>query len=407
MKQCPRCGWELPDDSKFCTRCGFRLAEEPEQPETAEKKDRKKLRTAALAAAVLVLVLAAAAGVRAAMYPLYMRRAAEAEEAGDWEAAGAGYSRAVRLRPGSEEAAQALHELWLTVQLESANAAVDGSYEKAVETAKLLAVLDPSNELGNLSALRSAYFSWAEDLADSGDTDGALKVIEAAAADLPADMIDEMRTFIGSITEATSLRSEISGALSQAVREAGAEDHGAVMELLRSLTEKLDRYDSLGGWMPVVDVSGFGYIGAWSDGYGGYQIYAGDMDPALTRNGMGSLWYLSVDEDGGESWEFFRCDRWEYDFPGGSFDQMIFLDDSTVRYSGTLDCGVFQGDVVFTDTDGESYSMVFEEGIPEVLDDTDPDGNRCSVIGYNSDRSRWITAGPYDLEIPRGVTYIY
>ena len=55
---CPRCGWDNPDDSRFCTRCGA-VFETEEAPAEEKETSRRHIprRAVFFAAAVILLVI--------------------------------------------------------------------------------------------------------------------------------------------------------------------------------------------------------------------------------------------------------------------------------------------------------------------------------------------------------------
>ena len=422
---CPRCGWENPDDSSFCTRCGAPFEDAGRKEETGEEGKEAPRRCFArrevfLAAAVVLLIIGEIllnAGIRNARYSSYIAEAEEAVLQEEWALAGRSYNKALRLRPHSQELTDEIHELWLKVQLISAECCVDGRFQEAVEAARNLREIEPGNEIGNLSAMRSAYLTWVLELAEQGSEQETGKVIELASEDLPEEDIRDIRDYAELLSQIAGLRRDIAQGLRPMLDHSFGPDSVSVraMDTVRTiildLMDKLESYDELGGWFPVVAAESADgpAAGIWFDGYGGFQIYLGTMDADMVRQETGENWF--VQDLGGEEeiWEYAYCLGWRDDIPCGEFLRISCGADGRIlrRMRGQLVDGRYDGDIETFWEDGETYTLTFEEGKIKVLSETAPDGSGALIVGYSSDGKKWISLSPEETERIYGIRYIY
>ena len=419
---CPKCGWENPDDSVFCTRCGAPFEGAEKKAETAEKAPRRRLprRAVFLAAAVVLLIIGEillSIGIRNTRYDSYVSQAKEAVLQEKWAAAGQAYNKALKLRPDLQELIDEIHELWLRVQLISADFCISGKFQEAVETARVLKEIEPDNDIGNLSAMRSAYLTWVLELAEEGNEQETDRVVGLASADLPEEDVEEIKDYADLLGEIAGYKREIAQGLRPMLEHTSGPDAVSircletVKGIILDLRDRLERYEELGGWFPVAVADSYDgpAAGIWHDGYGGFQIYLGTMDIDMVRQKSGENWYV-LDPGGEEEiWEYAWCDGWKDDIPCGEFVMIRCSADGRIlrRMRGQLKDGRYDGPVETYWEDGETYMLTFDDGVIEILSDTAPDGSAANVIGYSKDGKKWIAVTDEEAARVYGLRYIY
>lgn len=418
---CPRCGWDNPDDSRFCTRCGA-VFETEEAPAEEKETSRRRIprRAVFLAVAVILLVIGELllnAGIRNRRYAGLISQAQEAVISEDWSAAGLAYNKALKIHPDRQELIDAIHELWLRVQLASADCCVSGRFEEAVEIARTLREIEPGNEIGNLSAMRSAYLSWVLELAETGNEQDSTRVVALASEDLPEDDVRDISDYAALLGEIASIKREIAQGLRPMLETAAGPDTvsiramDTVRAIISELRDRLEHYEELGGWFPVAVSDSYEgpAAGIWYDGYGGFQIYLGSMDADMVRQGSGENWFITDPDGEEENWEYVFCSGWKDDIPEGDFVRVRCSADGKVtrRMRGQLKAGRYDGEIETFWDDGRTYVLTFDEGIVRVLSETAPDGTPATVVGYTADGKNWIAISKEEAQMIYGIRYIY
>ena len=410
---CPNCGWEIPDDSDYCQRCGSKLREGQRDDTDNKSAGKRSVKRTVITFCAAFLMMASgsallSSGLKNNRLDRLVSAARDLAASQDWEAAAGAYASAFELKPDDRRLLDEMHDFWLTVQLASSNASGEGLHERAVEIARLLARVEPWNDTGNITALRSAFLSWVQQCADGGDRDGAESVIEDASDELPGRDISDMRQYAEDLLEASAIRESVRPELALLLKASPDTYKTAARQLMEQQADALTRYDSLGGWFPIT-VRGDDGISAGIWGYDGqYQVYIGGMDEYDRRTGAGENWFLDLNDDS-FYWDRLVCDAWADDVPAGNFTETVFRSGGQVfrSFSGQMTEGFYDGEVEGIWDDGVRYIFRFDEGILTVQDYTDPDGNEANVVAYTADRKKWISFQEDALMYIWEATYIY
>jgi len=178
-----------------------------------------------------------------------------------------------------------------------------------------------------------------------------------------------------------------------AMRYAGGQlvpDDGA----LHDLYEYIDDHELEFSVEPLVYANGPKSLGLYMDNGSVYLYYGAYVNGqrsgrAAWLNCGGGLLDLDV---------YYAVTDWENDLPNGEFESYTIsrLDDETTRTvtaRGRVVDGFYDGEVSMEYSDlGKVFYPSYTNGIIEIQDTVDPNGNESNVVGYTRDKRAWISA---------------
>lgn len=243
--------------------------------------------------------------------------------------------------------------------------------------------------------ITAVYSDWCLNTASAGDIEIA-EQIYAKAAGAGYDM-SSTRSNLDVIIETAKLMEEGAEA-AQYIADSLKTD---MLEItILAFTNKgksfMDKYIEAGGELPVIfDVEECEYdkLGFY-DLDGTYAFYIGEYDGNI-RQGHGE-WYAYISQGYGNMTEYGMEGEWSGDVPNGQarehYKSIRTMSDNIEWYvNSTVVNGLYNGTVTWDYTDDDDiYTGSFQNGIVDVIDTVDPNGNNSYVIAYNEDKSAWL-----------------
>ena len=243
--------------------------------------------------------------------------------------------------------------------------------------------------------ITAVYSDWCLNTATDGDIETA-EQIYAKAAGAGYDM-SSTRSNLDVIIETAQLMAEGAEA-AQYVAESIDTDMLEIVILAFNNKGKpfMDKYIEAGGELPVIfDVEGCEYdkLGFYNlDGT--YAFYFGEYSGDI-RQGHGE-WYAYISQGFGNSTDYSMEGEWIGDVPNGQarehYKSIRYMSDNVEWYvNSTVVNGLYNGTVTWDYTDDDDiFTGSFQNGIVDVIDTVDPNGNNSYVIAYNEDKSSWL-----------------
>lgn len=343
-----------------------------------------------------LLVLALVAGfliyqsLPSVKYDKAMNKGEVAYDNKDYNEAIEQFQNALSFKPGDSVAQTDLFYSYDNLGMEAYS---NDDYETAIRYYDEARIYCPDYDKECVDYISLIYSDWCLNTADSGAIDEAERIYnEAISAGYSMESTREELDVIIATAElmkqgqevAQNLASEIdSGSLPFIFLEYNANGKGFA-----------NSFYEAGGEFPVVfDVEGCEYskLGFYVVD-GGIAFYYGDYS-GLDRNGEGK-WYYYSSSGIGSYIEYEMTGTWENDVPQGAAQEHILQYSSSVPtewyvYSNVKD-GLYDGEVTWDYVNDDTYKGSFTEGLVNVIDTVDPNGNKSNVIAYNESKNAWI-----------------
>ena len=315
-----------------------------------------------------------------------------AYESGDYFTALDEFQKAYDIRPDDEVAQADIFSCYDALAMEAYDnddySTCIGYYETAKDYCP--AEIDTCD-----AYITAVYSDWCLNTASNGDIESA-EQIYAKAAGAGYDMSDT-RSDLDVIIETAKLMEEGAEA-AQYIAESLKTD---MLEIgILAFNSKgqpfMDKYIEAGGELPVIfDVEGCEYdkLGFY-DLDGTYAFYFGEYSGDV-REGHGE-WYVYISQGLGNMTEYSMEGEWSGDVPNGTarehYKTIRSMSDNLEWYvNSSVVNGLYNGTVTWDYTDDDYiFTGSFHNGIVDVIDTIDPNGNQSYVIAYNEDKSSWL-----------------
>ena len=257
--------------------------------------------------------------------------------------------------------------------------------------------------------IAAVYSDWCLNTASDGDIEKA-EEIYAKGLGAGYDMADTRADL--DVIIATAQMMKAGGEAAQNLAES-ITNNTSLSLIMLTFTDLpktfIDDYISAGGEFPVIfDVTGTKYnrLGFYDLGDSMYAFYFGEYSGDV-RQGHGE-WYVYVPQGFGSLTEYSMDGEWVDDIPNGEavehYINIRSMGDTSERYIySNVKNGLYDGDVTWDYPDSDQYVGSFTNGIVDVIDTVDPNGNDSYVIAYNSNKSGWIYYNESQLDDLKGV----
>ncbi len=357
-----------------------------------EKKPKKKtLLYIGIAAALIIAGIFGYNMLPGAKFKRAVTAAETALAAGDYTVAAEEYEKALTIRPQDAEisldamGAFAMHadEMISDGQLKEALAYVE----------KVLPLVTEEDQPPLLDICKNIYGELAEELIYEQDYTGA-KALLQEGLDKGYDLEYEMQS-AKTAEEYSVVLEDMRGFLKDAAAKLDTDDYDGALNLFQEkYGEILTNDTKYGFYGPVIaEISGGKYKKAGfysSDGY--YGIYYGDYDGTM-REGSGMYIVYYENASAGRVIRYHAACDWQDDVPEGPVTEYIKIYtgsnlDADNVVNATVKGGLYHGNVE-CNTGEDVFNGSFTDGIANVIDTVDPNGESTKVIMYNSDKSSW------------------
>ena len=408
---------EVPTDTADAISSDAETAGEWHSPDTGRSEtvheEKRKLRTAAIAAAVLILCTVGA-GLIWYMLPVnraerFIKRARKHETALELTEAAADYRKALKMVPDSAEALDGLYQIWSNEVTRVMDLVDEQRFEEALGLARMLPQIDPDRQTMNHSALTVIYRQWITALACKGDTEGVNKLLSEASEDLSSEEITDIRHSADDTVRYLSLIAEMDSDAEKLMALSADGHTEEVFGRMPDISRKAEEAFDLGGTNPYRFIPEGSQLGLALYLYAGdVQIVVGEIDDDGVPNGEAVLYYAELLGEEGQYLYSYLCE-WKSGRPNGYcvYREMgANAEDSSddIEIKGNLVNGLWDGETEERYRDGETYFITYEQGKVIVLSEDGPDSN---VVGYNREKNRMIMFTDYAVSTEIGVPFIY
>ena len=467
---CPKCGQELPEGTGICPNCGtdaedintqglpddiaveprigaetkdkkaafgrregtlkplFREISDEVRPESSEPAldengedetgDQSDTEQSGLKTVVAIIsaVIFIAGGVLVhsslpeSRFSRYMKKARAAYEVGSYSEASGLYHKALAIHPDSEEAQMNLDDMYRIVTERVVAAYDEGRFEESVKEARILFEIRPDAQEDNIKMMEDAYVSWASFLGGQGSEADVDALMRAASDELPPESVERIRQEADSAHFLNELNDQLASIADRAVEADAGLDQVTVFRALEEAYLLLTVFRENGGRLPLrfLDESGSHGVEFNIDSRGNAQVYIGEFASGRIKNGSARTYFVAEAGTDNSSYEFFETE-WVENDPRGEFKEIDYANGPengpTGILTGSLYDGHYNGAIRHTRGD-ITYNMRFSYGSVEVLDTTDPNGDRNNVVGYTDSRDNWLVFSDSALSSKYGVRYL-
>ncbi len=387
-------------------------ADTGDSPEKGGKK-RGGSKTAIIAIVLLALIAGGILIYRnlpETRFKRYMKNALEAYTGGDFITASEQYQMALEIHPDSEEALMNIEDMYDIVLERAYVASAEGRFEEGVQEARSLQKIKPDDEVENNQALYDAYSLWVMDLVENGTREEAEALISRAQEELSSGDIEQIRNNAEIVYQLKDLEHQLTLEAEALAQPDEDMDIISVFAGLEYSADIMQEYRSLGGTLPYVVLNEDGRSGTEfnMNDKGNVQVYIGELVAGRIKSGHGRTYFISGRGSDSASYEFFESD-WTANDPSGTFLEYDYSGSPDSKptgvISGVLYNGYYNGSIVNQRGD-HTYNMKFSYGKVEVLDTTDPNGDRNNVVGYTDDKNNWLIFSDSALNSKYGVRYL-
>ena len=243
--------------------------------------------------------------------------------------------------------------------------------------------------------IKAVYSDWCLNTASAGDIDTAEKIYgEALGAGYDMTTTRENLDVIIATAKLMNEGSEAAQYLAESI------DNDSLSFIMLAFSTKaksfVDAYLDAGGDTPVIfDVEGcvFDKLGFYDLGDGSYSFYYGEYSGDI-RDGYGK-WFIYSPQGFGSLTEYSMEGDFSGDIPNGSAKEHYLItrsdsDNLEIYIDSTVINALYDGTVTWEYVNDDVYTGSFHNGLVDVIDTVDPNGNESYVIAYNADKSAWI-----------------
>lgn len=365
-----------------------------EKPEPAVKPKKKKNKTvlyAAIAAAVIIAGILIYNMLPGTRYNRAVKAAEQYMTEVNYAAAAEEYEKALTIRPEDEAVSADAAAAFAMVGAELLG---NEKYEEAIALVDrtMPLVRETDRDVVRMIA-EDAYTYKSDDMVAEGDFSGAKAWLQEGI-----DKGYELQTTLANVEKEEKYLDAAAAQqkfLTDIAERLDSEDYEGALDLFRDEYAKLVADESTYGYRGPLfaDISGGKYkrAGLYKDDVY-FAVYYGDYS-GEDREGNGI--YLIYNPGGlfSLNTRYYVTGEWKGDMPNGTVTEhrKIYegseLQQEAVIKASVTD-GIYNGDVEWTQ-DGETYYGSYTDGIINVIDTTDPNGEANKVAMYNSDRTKW------------------
>ena len=243
--------------------------------------------------------------------------------------------------------------------------------------------------------IEAVYSDWVLNTASAGDIDTAEQIYtEALGAGYDMTSTRENLDVIIATAKLMDEGSEAAQYLAEII------DSDTLSFIMLAFSSKaksfVDEYLEAGGEIPVIfDVEGCEYdkLGFYDLGDGSYSFYYGEYSENI-RDGYGK-WFIYSPQGFGSLTEYSMEGEFSGDVPNGTAREHYLItrsgsDNLEIYIDSTVINGLYDGAVAKEYVGDDTYIGTYHNGLVEVIDTIDPNGNESYVIAYNADKTAWL-----------------